>query len=204
MIHLSKGCFVVILIEKSMAGSTLPYPENMLPRLRYRFCPMCAAPLGMGAASEDGISRPRCPACGWVHYPASAIGVVVVVRSGYGIVAIFPPGLPPETPAALPAGHCEYGEAPEEAARRKVREETGLEVEIMRCFGSFFSRQAEYPGSNLTFLFEARAIGGRLNESAEGTAAVFPRELFPAISPLRRGSWRAWQAYLARCEEGEG
>jgi ADP-ribose pyrophosphatase YjhB (NUDIX family) len=180
----------------------LSYPDNMLPRLRFRFCPLCAAPLQMAVVNDDNIPRPSCPACGWVHYPTSAIGVVVVVRHAGGIVAILPPNAPADAPAALPAGHCEYGEAPEEAARREVREETGLEVEIIRCFGSIFSKQAEYPGPNLTFMYEARSIGGTLNGSEEGIAAVFPRDQFPAITPLRRGSRRTWQAYLALQEEG--
>jgi ADP-ribose pyrophosphatase YjhB (NUDIX family) len=189
------------LPSTQMSETDLSYPENMLPRLRFRYCPMCASALRLAVVNADAIPRPRCPACGWVHYPTSALGVVVVVHHAGGIVAILPPYAPADAPAALPAGHCEYGEPPEQSARREVFEETGLEVEIIRCIGSIFSQQVEYPGPNLTFMYEARSTGGTLRGSEEGRAAVYAVEQFPAIASRRKGSRRAWQAYLALLEE---
>jgi 8-oxo-dGTP diphosphatase len=184
-----------------MSNLELVYPENMLSHLRFRFCPMCASPLQRALVNSDGLLHPVCPSCGWVHFPSSALGVVVIVHHNGGIVALLPYSAPAETPAALPAGYCEYGEAPEEAARREVLEKTGLEIEMIRCLGTSFSKQSEYPGPNLTFMFEARSVGGRLRDSEEAGTTVFPIELFPAITPQRRGSRRAWQAYLAYLED---
>ncbi len=180
-----------------MADYTLSYPDSMLPELRYRYCPMCTALLTMGAII-DSVPHASCPSCGWVYHPATTIGVVVVVRSGPGIVFLYPPGLPAEAPSALPFTHCEYGETPEEAATRVVLEATGLEVEIVRSFGSFFSEHSRNPGPTLTLLLEARVTGGRLNSRGEGKAAIFPPELFPAIAPQHTGSLLAWQVFLAQ------
>lgn len=112
------------------------YQGPVLPRLRYRYCPMCRNALTIGTIDDDNIRRPQCPACGWVHYPANALGVNAVVRVGEdGLVALLPSNEPAAAPAALPLGHVDYGESPEEAAVREVREETGLVVEVVRALG---------------------------------------------------------------------
>lgn len=185
-----------------MEPPALPYPEIVLPRLRFQYCPMCAARLIRAADPEDGIERPKCPACGWVHYPANAIGVCVVIRSGDQIVALLPPGSPADAPAALPAGHCEYGESPEQAAVREAREETGLEVEITRALGWYFQHRADYPGPNVSFMFEARVTGGELRPGSEGRAAFYPIEAFPRIDPNRRGSMYTLDTYRALLRGG--
>lgn len=178
----------------------LAYPEIMLPRLRYQFCPMCRAPLTREVLKDDGIPRVICPACGWAHFPSNAIGVCMIIHHAGGIVALLPPDCPPETPAALPAGHVEYGEAPETAVLREAMEETGLVVEIERCLGWYYSHVTEYPGPNVTFMYEARSVGGELRDSEEGQAVAYPLDQFPPISPRRRGSIRTMQAYLERVQ----
>jgi ADP-ribose pyrophosphatase YjhB (NUDIX family) len=180
-----------------MTGPEITYPDNLLPRLRYQFCPMCSTSLVQRVINEDGIARILCPSCGWVHYPTNVIGVCTVVKHQEEIVAILPANSPPDMPAAFPAGHCEYGESPEQAAVREVFEETGLVVEIEGCLGWYFNPQTEYPGPNITFFFEAHSVGGELRSSEEGRAAIYPLEHFPRIAPDRKGSTRAMQFYTA-------
>jgi 8-oxo-dGTP diphosphatase len=42
----------------------------------------------------------------------------------------------------LPAGYLEAGESPEEAALRETREESGLDVELVRLVGVYTGREA--------------------------------------------------------------
>jgi ADP-ribose pyrophosphatase YjhB (NUDIX family) len=176
----------------------IQYPDIVLPRLRYQFCPMCSNALTRQEVNDDGITRVICPACGWVHFPTNATGVNLVIRSSGGIVAILPHGEPKDAPAALPGGHVEYAESPEQAAIREAREETGIIVKVIRCLGWYFDRNPSYPGPMLSFVFELQAIGGTIKDSQEGKVEVFPLDRFPAISPNRKGSRRAMEMFLAQ------
>ncbi len=175
---------------------TLAYPPFTPEHLRYRHCPICTGRL-VDAWDDDGFFRPTCADCRWVYYPPNVLGVAVVVTTPDGIVFLLPPGEPADAPAALPAGCVEFGETLEEAARRETREETGLEVEIVRELpGRLFRRELDV-GPMLQFCFEARVVGGQLRDSVEGRAAVFREGEYPVISPRRAGSRYAWAAYLA-------
>ena len=103
--------------------------------------------------------------------------------------------------AALPGGHVEYGGSPAEAAVREAYEETGLIAEVVRCLGWYFAPRCDYPGPGVNFMYETRAVGGTLRDSAEGRARVFSPQEFPLISPNRQGSARAMRAYLGSLSE---
>jgi len=55
----------------------------------------------------------------------------------------------------LPGGRGEPGESIEETARREAREETGIELEIVRLTGAYWEPEA----SAHHFVFLARALG---------------------------------------------
>ncbi|MCL6445223.1 MAG: NUDIX domain-containing protein [Alicyclobacillus sp.] len=181
-----------------MSSEVIEYSSIVLPRLRYQYCPMCRMPLATAVINDDGIRRVLCTACGSVHYATNAMGVNVVIKVGEdGIVALLPPNEPKETPAALPSGHVEYGESPAEAAVREAKEETGLDVEVVRCLGWEFKRNSGYPGPMVSFFFETKAVGGRLVDSEEGRVRVYPINAFPDISPNRGGSLNAMRLFKA-------
>jgi len=94
-----------------------------------RFCPNCGG--AMMPALHEEAHRPRCVECGYVFFLNPAPGVaVLIVKDGKFLLcrrseSSFRGGL-----WCLPGGHVEFEEDYLSAARREVKEETGLVVEI--------------------------------------------------------------------------
>src|SRR5437899_12134334 len=63
----------------------------------------------------------------------------------------------------LPGGGMEPGETVDEAMRREVREETGLEVEVERLVGVYTKPQKQ----EVVLTLRCRAAGGALRETEE-------------------------------------
>lgn len=161
---------------------------------RFRYCPLCTGELTDHPDDVSDRLRPTCPDCGWIYYPATLTGGLVVAESDAHVLLIRPPGAT-GSGFGLPGGIAEYGETPEECVVRETREETGLiitdPVELCR-----FLVHGEF-GPMLHFGFRARIAGGTLREGDEGPAVLVDRSSLPAMAGNRDGSRRVFDAYLA-------
>lgn len=92
----------------------------------------------------------------------------------------------------LPGGGLELGESVAQACVREVREETGLEVEVVRLIGVYSAPDIttmSYPDGRViqyvTSLFECRIVGGTLEFDEESLALDWfdPLELPTPFSP---------------------
>jgi NAD+ diphosphatase len=120
---------------------------------RHRYCGVCGAPT---ASAEAGHVR-ACSACDVRHFPRVDPAIIVLVaddaRCLLGRQGSWPPGR-----YSTIAGFVEPGESLEDAVRREIREETGIEVDEV---GYHSSQPWPFP-SSLMLGFSARPVGGEI------------------------------------------
>ncbi len=141
-----------------------------------RFCPSCAAPLEWKTAER----AKSCARCRRDFFPPVVPALIVLVHDGPRILmtrqARFPPGM-----YGLVAGFLEPGETLEACAIREVREETGVEIEELRYFGS-----QPWPFPHQVMIgFSARYAGGALvvDHGELEDARWFHRDALPDLPP---------------------
>jgi NAD+ diphosphatase len=156
----------------------------------HRFCGRC------GQATEplaDQRAR-QCPGCGLAAYPRLAPAVIVLVERGDGRVLLARnAGFSAPFYSCL-AGFVEPGETLEEAVRREVREEVGIEVRDLRYFGS---QPWPFPHS-LMVGFTAELASGELHpdgqeitDAAWFSVSDLPR--LPGEMSIARALIEAWR-----------
>ena len=81
---------------------------------------------------------------------------------------------------APPGGRLKRNEPPEEGLKREIREETGLEIEIVAPVNTWFGDWNGQPLLSIDYL--VRIVGGQFRLSAEHSEAVWV-----SLADLRRG-----------------
>jgi NAD+ diphosphatase len=128
------------------AGSLLAWHR------RHRFCANCGQPTEHADAGHERV----CPACDAHHFPRSDPVVIVRVVDGDRLLLGRQPSWPERRFSVL-AGFVEPGETLEEAVRREVREESGVDVGEV---GYVASQPWPFPSSLMIgFHAEAGAAG---------------------------------------------
>ena len=135
-----------------------------------QFCFVCAAPVV--EREIDHYLRSVCTGCGKILYrnPVPATGCIV--QSQQGVLLARRKFEPWKGCWYVPSGFVEYGDDVEDTARREVREETGLEVELGPLFGvySYFDDPRQ---DGIIILYRAVIVGGRLEAGDDATEVAF-------------------------------
>ncbi len=86
------------------------------------------------------------------------LGVDVIIDMGAGLVVLIERKNEP-TGWAIPGGFVDVGESVEEAALREVKEETGLDVELVRQFHVYSDPKRDNRCHTASVVFIARGWG---------------------------------------------
>jgi len=142
----------------------------------HRYCGKC----GQKTADKEDERARICTACGLVNYPRVSPAIIVAVTKDDQILLArsgrFPGGF-----FSVLAGFVEPGETLEACVQREVREETGIEVENIRYFGS---QPWPFPDS-LMVAFTADHAGGKIQIDGNEIVAAdwYKRDSLPDIPP---------------------
>jgi len=119
----------------------------------HQFCGRCGTPTEYTSSER----AKRCPACGLLSFPRLSPAVIVLVERGDDVL-LARHTRTTDGMYALLAGFVEPGESLEEAVRREIREESGIEVDRITYFGS---QPWPFPHS-LMIGFMAQYAGGEM------------------------------------------
>lgn len=111
--------------------------------------------------------------------PQFAVTAGAVITDNRGRVLLLKHRFRPGSGWGMPGGFMEEGEQPEEALRRELREEVGLEVEKVELF----TVRAFKDPRQVEIVFTARALGdtNKLNFEIQKAAWFFLNELPPEL-----------------------
>lgn len=142
----------------------------MTPGMVYRFCPLCGSALV--AREVENRRCMVCSSCEFVHYrnPVGASGAILVEN---GRVLLVQRNFEPHVGMwTLPAGFVEADEDAAGCAEREMKEETNLDIEIVRLF-NVYSAFDDPRTAVLLVLYLGKRIGGELRFGDDASDARF-------------------------------
>ncbi len=155
-----------------------------------KFCPHCGHELIM--AEVDGISRKKCPSesCSYVFWNNPVPVVGAIVEKAEEVVLVRNKQWPPKI-FGLVTGFLEKGETPEAGILREVKEELGLEGQIVDFVGYYPFFQM----NQLILAFYVKVKGTiTLGEELAEIKSIHPEKL----SPWRFGTGYAVEDWLKK------
>ena len=123
----------------------------------------------------EGTKRQKCPSCEFTHWDNPVPVVAAIVENNGKVILIQNKGWPKEW-FGIVAGFLEKNETPEQGALREVREELGLEGEIVSFIGHYtFERM-----NQIISAYHIHADGEiKIGEELETIKALLPKEIIP-------------------------
>ncbi len=128
----------------------------------------------------------KCPNCGTeirrYKNPVPTVDIIIEVETPEGKTGIvlierknFPPGW------AIPGGFVDYGESCEQAAVREAREETSLDVKLIRQLGAYSDPNRDPRQHTISIVFVARAKGTPVAADDAKNVGIFTRDTLPVM-----------------------
>lgn len=108
---------------------------------KFRYCPSC----GSKEIAFDGIKQFHCPVCYFIYFHNTAAAAGVILEYGEQVVLIRRNREPAKGKLDLPGGFVDPDETAEDAVRREVNEELGIDLGELKYLGSY-PNTYEYEG----------------------------------------------------------
>jgi len=110
---------------------------------------------------------PKCP----------LLTVDIVIKMDNGFVFIKRKNEPFKNMWALPGGFVDIGETIPDAAVREAKEETGLDVELIRMIGVYSDPKRDPRGHTVSIAYLAKPVGGELKaaDDAKEVTVIGPK-----------------------------
>ena len=128
--------------------------------MRYSFCPKC----GQKYTNEPTQSiHPKCQSCGFVFYQNPKPTASVFLENEKGEVLLVRRAVEPfKGEWDTPGGFCEENEHPEKTARREMKEELGVEIEIAGMVGIFMDTYGDGGDATMNIFYRGKITGGEI------------------------------------------
>jgi ADP-ribose pyrophosphatase YjhB (NUDIX family) len=127
--------------------------------------------------------KKRCPNCGMesecYRNPFPTVDIIIEL-DGQGILLIMRKNLP--FGWAIPGGFVDYGESLEDAAIREAKEETGLDVKLIRQFHTYSRPDRDPRHHSISTVYIAKASGTPSAADDAIEVGIFKKDKLP--SPL--------------------
>lgn len=116
--------------------------------------------------------------------PAPTVDIIIEINNigEKGIVLILRKN--PPYGWAIPGGFVDYGESLEHAAIREAKEETSLDVKLIRQFHTYSDPERDPRGHTISTVFIAEAEGVPMGCDDAAEARIFPLNAIPEEMPF--------------------
>ncbi len=127
----------------------------------------------------DNRTRKVCSRCGWICYKSPTLAAATIILLDGKLVMVKRGVDPHKGKWCLPSGFEEYEESPLETAVRETKEETNLDVRIVKLHKVIFT--THFPQQHLVVcFFLCEPVGGELRAGDDAQdARIFPLDDLP-------------------------
>ena len=155
--------------------------------MKYSHCPKCGGKLAKIFISKENPDRLQCQSCSFIFYQNPAPTACALIVNDENRILLGKRSIEPSKVLwDLAGGFVEWGEHPQECLKREVREELGVEVEIVKLLGIFMDTYSTPPDqsgiSTMNLCYVARIKNGNPTPADDmGELKWFSADEFPKI-----------------------